>query len=404
MQTATFPTALSRLWQAELGGRLSSVAVAEGKAFVAAIDAHQVHALDALTGKIAWSFTAAGRIDSPPTIYRGRVLLAPPTAVCTACVRATAAGVAVPAAPADRRLVAHDQLESAWPASGSVLVANDTVYCVAGRCAFLDGGMRLVRLDPQSGRMLSETRIDDLDPDTGKDLQSQIFGQDMPVALPDILSSDGTSIYMRAQAFDMQGVRRHIVPLKLGLKDRRRGENPGVTSTPAAREAAVEQAASNASIGNHIFSRSGFLDDSWFWRSYWIYGKTVDSNYGGWLRPGHYAPCGRLMVLDDRCVYSFDRRPEYLCNATVAKYYLYRADREVSAEAIQRVKTAVQRINAASPDKSAETSDWATRKKFSLASQSAASYHWAEGDPPIQARAHGAGRQDPVCGRAADLG
>jgi hypothetical protein len=41
--------------------------------------------------------------------------------------------------------------------------------------------------------------------------------QDMPVALPDILSSDGRSVYMRAQAFDMQGVRRHIAPLRLTL-------------------------------------------------------------------------------------------------------------------------------------------------------------------------------------------
>ena len=37
----------------------------------------------------------------------------------------------------------------------------------------------------------------------------------MPVALPDILSCDGRSVYMRAQAFDLEGVRRHIAPVKL---------------------------------------------------------------------------------------------------------------------------------------------------------------------------------------------
>ena len=142
-----------------------------------------------------------------------------------------------------------------WPVSGSVLVHEQAVSFVAGRSAFLDGGMRLVRLDARTGKLLSETRIDDRDPETGKNLQSLIKGQDMPVSLPDVLSCDGTSIYMRAQAFDLQGVRRHIAPIKLGYS-RRKGESAEVEG-----------------VNNHLFSRSGFLDDSWFWRSYWIFGK-----------------------------------------------------------------------------------------------------------------------------------
>jgi hypothetical protein len=257
-----------------------------------------------------------------------------------------------------------------------VLVEKDAVYCVAGRSAFLDGGMRLVRLDPLTGRMLSETRIDDRDPETGKNLQTQMKGQDMPVALPDILSSDGRSVYMRAQAFDLQGARRHIAPVKLAAQQGRRGAKaPKALKEP------------QADVGDHLFSRTGFLDDSWFWRSYWIYGKEVNSNYGGWLQPGHFAPCGRLMVFDDARVYGFDRKPEYLCNASVQEYYVYGADRQVRAEGIQRVRAATQRIDAASTSRSASSSDWATRKKFSLAAQNAANFHWAKGSPPIQARA-----------------
>ena len=45
---------------------------------------------------------------------------------------------------------AYEQIESAWPVSGSVLMEQDTVYCAAGRSAFLDGGLRLLRLDPQT--------------------------------------------------------------------------------------------------------------------------------------------------------------------------------------------------------------------------------------------------------------
>lgn len=140
-------------------------------------------------------------------------------------------------------------------------------------------------------------------------------------------------------------------------------------------------------MGDHLFSRTGFLDDSWFFRSYWIYGKQVDSNYGGWLRPGHFAPCARLMVFDGQRVYGFDRRPEYLCNASVQEYYVYAADRQVPPEGIERVRRATQRINAASRKQGAASSDWALRKKFSLSEQQAARFHWAAGTPPIQARA-----------------
>jgi outer membrane protein assembly factor BamB len=370
----TVPTELKRLWQTELGGKLSSVVAAGGKVFLAAVDAHTVHALDADSGKPVWNFTAGGRIDSPPTIHRGRVLFGSADG-CVYCLRAEDGQILwrFRAAPVDRRLVACDQLESAWPVSGSVLVEGDAVWFVAGRSAFLDGGMRLVRLDPQTGRALSETLIDDRDPETGNNLQSKMKGQDMPVALPDILSCDGRSIYMRAQAFDLKGARRHIAPIKLTLEPRR----------PAAAEKPDEL----AEVGDHLFSRTGFLDDSWFFRSYWMYGKGVDSNYGGWLRPGHFAPCGRLLVFDDGSIYGFDRKPEYLCNASVQEYYVYGADREVSGEARQRVQAATRRIDAASPSRGASSSDWAIRKKFPLSAQNAANFKWAAGNPPIQARA-----------------
>ncbi len=360
---------LGRQWETPLGGRLSSVVVAQGRVYVAQVDAHTLHALDAATGNPVWDFTAGGRIDSPPTVYQGRVLFGSADGWVYA-LRATDGRLLwrYRAAPAERRLMAYEQLESPWPVSGSVLVEKGVVYCVAGRSAFLDGGLRLVRLDPADGRKLSETVIDDRDPQTGQNLQAHVTGQDMPVALPDILSSDGASIYMRAQAFDLEGRRRVIAPLKL---DGRRG---------AAAEALAQ-------VGDHLFSRTGFLDDSWFFRSYWIYGKQVDSNYGGWLRPGHFAPCARLMVFDKERVYGFDRKPEYLCNASVQEYYVYAADRQVPAEGVERVRRATERINAASRKRSAASSDWALRKKFSLSEQQAARFHWAQGTPPIQARA-----------------
>jgi hypothetical protein len=237
--------------------------------------------------------------------------------------------------------------------------------------------MRLVRLDPKTGRKLSETVIDDRDPETGENLQAKIMGQDMPVALPDILSCDDRSVYMRSQAFDFQGAPRQIAPVKLSQDQ---GRRRGAEAKPGAGQEKQE-------IGDHLFSRSGFLDDSWFFRSYWMFGKAVNSNYGGWLLPGHFAPSGRLIVFDDDSVYGFGRKPEYLCNASVQEYYLYGAGREVSEDSVERVQQASGRINAASLKRSASSSDWALRKKFSLSEQSVANYRWAEGNPPIQARA-----------------
>lgn len=377
----TVPTDLKRVWQTDLGGKLSSVVVAEGRLLVAAVEAHTVHALDAATGKPVWSFTTGGRVDSPPTMDRGRAFFGSADG-WVYCLRVADGSLVwrFRAAPQDRRLVAYDQLESAWPVSGSVLLEKGALYFVAGRSAFLDGGLRVVRLDPETGRLLSETVIDDRDPETGKNLQTKMQAQDMPVALPDILSSDGRSVYMRAQAFDMKGVRRNIAPLRLTL-------TRGAGKAAKKKKAAASKPEETAEIGNHVFSRSGFLDDSWFWRSYWIYGKEVDSNYGGWFRPGHFAPCGRLLVFDDARVFGFDRKPEYLCNASVQEYYLYGADREVTPEGIQRVQMATRRIDSASSSRSASSSDWAVRKKFSLASQSAVSFHWGVGGLPIQARA-----------------
>ncbi len=72
--TNAVPSTLNLRWQTTLGGRLSSVTVAEGSLFVASVDTHTVYALDADTGSKRWSFTAGGRVDSPPTIYQGRVL------------------------------------------------------------------------------------------------------------------------------------------------------------------------------------------------------------------------------------------------------------------------------------------------------------------------------------------
>jgi outer membrane protein assembly factor BamB len=355
------PVELKQAWETELGGRLSSLVVAENRVFIASIDTHTVYSLDAKSGKMLFNYTAGGRVDSPPTIYQGRVLFGSADGWIY-CLR-TSDGELVwrfRAAPDDRRLVAFEQVESVWPVHGSVMVQEDTLYCVAGRSMFLDDGMRLLQLDPKTGRKLSETVLDERDPETGGNLQVHVKGLNMPVALPDVLSSDGRFVYMRSQRFGLEGERPQIAPADV---------------------------AEQTGDGAHLFCTIGFLDDSWFHRSYWMYGKSTAWGWGGWFRAGRFVPSGRILVSDESSVYAYGRKPEYLCQSSVLEYQLYAAEKEIRDEPIQRVRKATARMNNESKKNNASAADWKHRKSFPMSDRSAVSFKWLNPEPPLQVQA-----------------
>ncbi len=299
---ASVPVKLKQAWKTKLGGLLSAVTVAEGKLFVATIADHTVHALNAATGEPAWSYTAGGRVDSPPTIHKGRAIFGCADGYVY-CLRATDGVLAwrFRAAPDDRRLVVFEQVESVWPVSGSVLVRDGAVHCVAGRSMFLDGGLRMVKLDAATGRLLVEKVLDDRD-DAGKKLQSHIATLSMPVALPDILSCDGKYVYMRSQRFDLAGNRQDIAP-----------------------RAASEQLGEGA----HLFSPTGFLDGDYWHRTYWVFGRTFPGGYSGYYQAGRVAPSGKMMVFDDDSVYGFGRKAKYFRWTTPIEHQLFAEARGV---------------------------------------------------------------------------
>jgi len=306
-ETAVGSPATSR-WETKLGGRLSSVAVANGLVYVAQIDTHTVHALDEKSGKPAWSFTAGGRVDSPPTIFNGRAIFGSADG-WVYCLRASDGELAwkFRAAPTDRRLMAFEQLESVWPVHGNVLVLDGILYFVAGRSNFLDGGLHFYRMDLENGAVLSKQVIDDKDPETGGDLQDRIQTLNMPAGLPDILSSDGSFVYMRSQRFDLDGKRQDVGP---------------VSGVPA------QQGAAQKGTGVHLFSPTGYLDDSYFHRSYWVYGKNFAGGHGGYYQAGRFAPSGRLIVNDSERVYGFGRKPEYLRWTTTLEHQVFATSKE----------------------------------------------------------------------------
>jgi outer membrane protein assembly factor BamB len=349
-------------WQIKLGGKLSSPVIAGNRVYVARIDAHTVYAVNAKTGGILWNFTAGGRVDSPPTIYQGRVLFGSVDGYVY-CLRASDGALIwrFRAAPADRRMVAYEQVESVWPVPGNVLIQNDKAYCVAGRTIFLDGGLRLLQLNPRTGEKLSEIVLDDKDPATGKNMHMYVQGLDMAVGLPDILSSDGKYLYMRSQQFDMDGNRKHIE---------------------------VRDVTDQAGEGAHVFSPIGFLDDTLFYRSYMMYGKSVKGGWGGWEVMGKVTPSGRLIAVDGQNVYGFVRKPEFLSESIILEYQLYSAAKAGDPDSIKRITNAGK--GTGNPfDKSMfnYAGDWKLRQGLPKNEQTAVQYKWLVDKPPLQVQA-----------------
>jgi outer membrane protein assembly factor BamB len=320
------PTKLRLQWQADLGGRLTGVTVADGRLFVASRDDRVVCALNAETGEALWRYTAGGRVDGPPTIHRGRALFGSADG-WVYCLRAVD-GEPVwrfQAAFEDQRVVAYGQLESVWPVHGSVLVTDGVAQFAAGRSSYLDGGIWLYRVDAATGKMLSATCIDSRDPETGRQPKGTVEMFDLPGALPDVLSSDGQLVYMRHAPFD-----REAAPLEKGA--------------------------------SHLFSPTGFLDDSGWHRSYWIFGTRFYTGYRDWFRAGREVPAGRPLVFDDSRVYGFALKPEYYYWSTPLEYHLFASSREPKI--------------VPSPEKHTRVPEWGQRQ---------IQYDWSKG-APLRAR------------------
>lgn len=250
---------------------LTPPVAADGRVFLAASDSHTVFAIDAKDGSRLWSFVADGRVDSPPTIYQGRCLFG-----CTDgyvyCLSA-ADGQLVwrfRAAPEERQICVMGQVESAWPVHGSVLVRDDMVYATAGRSSYLDGGITIFALDPRSGEVLYETPIHSEDPDVTVD-GGRPF--DMEGSRSDILVAGQKDIYLFQNRFD-SSLTPQPMPRITKLGDRR-GEP-------------------------HLMTTDGFLDKTWFNRTYWTYSDRWPGYYFTYRGP----KSGQMIAFDDQHTYA----------------------------------------------------------------------------------------------------
>jgi len=345
------PHELRVSWQADVGGKPSGVTVAAGKAFVASVDAHAVHALETESGSRLWSYTTGGRVDSPPTIC---MFVVPPSggsgevvddakstkeppkggttnSLCLFgsadgwiyCLRASDGELVwrFRAAPAERHVIVRGQLESAWPVHGGVLVLGDEAIVSAGRSSYLDGGIHVYRFHTATGKMISETVLYSPDPETHVQPETNGRPERLSGVKSDILSSDGDSVYMRHLKLDFE-----------------RG--------------------TQTQLGLHLYCPTGFLDDTWWHRSYWLYAREFllglgqpscpGNGWNDWWNLGNVVPSGRIMVYDDDCFYGYGRNmyPGYMGGQWRAgeAYHLFASPRAAAEIAPAKLRELVKQM------------------------------------------------------------
>jgi outer membrane protein assembly factor BamB len=189
-------------WEADVGEKLTPPVVAGGKVFVASMDDHRVVALSESNGRKVWDFTAGSRVDTPPTIYKGLVLFGSADGWAY-CLRDSDGQLVWRRrlAPKSRLIGARDQLESAWPVHGSIMVKDGIAYVAAGRSSYLDSGIFLYELDPLSGKILKQRTLYSTDPETDEMIPPDIFVDRKTIhgTKSDILASAGSGIFMRRE-------------------------------------------------------------------------------------------------------------------------------------------------------------------------------------------------------------
>jgi outer membrane protein assembly factor BamB len=258
---------LRQKWEIALGGKLTQPIVAAGKVYVASVDRHTIHALDAESGEPLWKFIAGGRVDSSPTYHNGRLLFGANDGHVY-CLDASQGELVwrFMAAPNERRIVAFGQVESPWPVHGTVLVMNGLAYVAAGRSTLIDGGAHFYALQPLNGKAVHYAHVKQPAPDLSKDIGEHFA---MDGSNIDILTTDGKHIFCMQEMFDAE-----LNPIKTKWNtrygDRYLGED-------------------------HLIATGGLLDDSGFNRIFWSYGNRWPGFHFMMMAP----KSGNLLVFDD---------------------------------------------------------------------------------------------------------
>lgn len=341
---------LTEKWTNTLGGTLTQPVAAYDTVFVADRDRHILYALDMRDGTQRWRYLAGGRIDSAPTLLGNTVIFGCSDGYVY-CLRASD-GVLVwrfKAAPTDQFIVVDERVESVWPCHGSVLPYNGLIYFTAGRSSYLDGGLFIYALKPETGEIIHRTRLDTWSP-TRDDAQDAPF---LPAfhnegARADILVSEGGYIFLNQLQFtpSLELIDTAYHP---GLAEYKEDRGAPDAFGPLVTDAEVENPdfvdrevlaefpemakrwfrrghLGARHVERHVFTTGGFLDDTYFHRIYWMYSN---------LWPGYYianvAPkAGQLLVVGPNRTYAVQAYPQRITLSPMftpaRKGYLLTAD------------------------------------------------------------------------------
>ncbi|UCF16424.1 MAG: PQQ-binding-like beta-propeller repeat protein [Phycisphaerales bacterium] len=139
--------------------------------------------------------------------------------------------------------------------------------------------------------LLGQTRFYDRNPQTGEQPEEVIEDVELPGTLPDVLVCDGDYIYLRDKVLGFDGTQKDkYVP--------------------------------------HLYSSVGLLDDSWWHRTYWLWGERNWGRASGWHVMPNFRPSGRILVSDEDTVFGYGRRNVKTNN--LKGYHLFRADKKVT--------------------------------------------------------------------------
>jgi len=257
-------------WNRKLGGHLTAPVAWQGRVYIACRDNNTLYALDLDSGAEVWSYTARGAVDSPPTIFAGKVLFGARDGRVY-CLRSSDGEEVWTflAAVNRRRILAFERLESIWPVHGSVLLTQGKAYVAAGRSGYFDGGIRLYALDPDTGAIVHQGTVKGPHWEPGV-REKAFFSQGANV---DVLVAEGDHIYMRQ---------------KKVTRDLKTVDVP-ILSSKGAQD-----------VGLHVFSTAGLLDDSWYNRTFWMY----SSRWPGFQLAYQSPKAGQLLVVDDENTYA----------------------------------------------------------------------------------------------------
>ena len=253
-------------WSLQLDPSITQPVVSGDNLFLASRDTHTVYAVDAVSGEKLWRFTADGRVDSSPTLYKGLLLFGSADGYVT-CLRQSDGGLVwkFRAAPHERLIQSFGQLESVWPLHGSVLILDDLAYVSAGRSTFLDGGLFLYAIEPTTGRVVYQHQEIGPYEDHAEGFGHSFWSEG---ARNDVLVSDGESIYIMQLRFD-----RRLKP------------------DPAKTESLL----GDRQLGRHIFSTAGFLDGDGYNRTFWMHSNI----WPGFNLANQASKSGQLLVFND---------------------------------------------------------------------------------------------------------